>query len=121
MFGTLKTLAVAGAVAASALMTTAAQAQGRIVGLVDGKSIVTIDPRPARSPRRSNINGAGPILGIDVRPADGMLYGVTSDGNIVTIDAEVRPGDDEEQAQPSRGSARPRPPSTSTRSPTACA
>ena len=44
MFGTLKTLAVAGAVAASALMTTAAHAQGRIVGLVDGKTIVTIDP-----------------------------------------------------------------------------
>ena len=33
-----------------------------------------------------NISGAGPVLGIDVRPADGMLYGVTSDGNIVTID-----------------------------------
>ena len=31
-------------------------------------------------------SGAGPLLGIDVRPADGMLYGVTSDGNIVTID-----------------------------------
>ena len=87
MFGNLKTLAVAGAVAASALMTTAAHAQGRIVGLVDGKMIVTIDPKSQKVASTVNISGAGPILGIDVRPADGMLYGVTSDGTIVTIDA----------------------------------
>jgi hypothetical protein len=88
MFGTLKTLAVVGAVAASALMTTvAAQAQGRIVALVDGKMIVTIDPKSQKVASTVNISGAGPILGIDVRPADGMLYGVTSDGTIVTIDA----------------------------------
>jgi uncharacterized protein DUF4394 len=86
MFGTLKTLAVAGAVAASALMTTSAHAQGRIVGLVDGKTIVTIDPASKKVTSTVNISGAGPVLGIDVRPADGMLYGVTSDGNIVTID-----------------------------------
>lgn len=87
MFGTLKTLAVAGAVAASALMTTTAHAQGRIVGLVDGKTLVTIDPASKKVVSTVNINGAGSLLGIDVRPADGMLYGVTSDGTIVTIDA----------------------------------
>ena len=87
MFGTLKTMAVAGALAASALMTTtAAHAQGRIVGLVDGKTIVTIDPATRKVASTVNIRGAGPILGIDVRPADGMLYGVASDGTIVTID-----------------------------------
>jgi Domain of unknown function (DUF4394) len=86
MIGTLKTLAVAGAVAASALMTTSAHAQGRIVGLVDGKTIVTIDPASKKVTSAVAISGAGPLLGIDVRPADGMLYGVTSDGNIVTID-----------------------------------
>jgi uncharacterized protein DUF4394 len=86
MFGALKTLAVAGAVAASALMTSAAYAQGRIVGLVDGKTIVTIDPASRKVTSTVAISGAGPLLGIDVRPADGMLYGVTGDGNIVTID-----------------------------------
>jgi hypothetical protein len=86
MFGTLKTLAVAGAVAASALMTSAAHADGRIIGLVDGKTIVTIDPASKKVVSTVNISGAGTMLGIDVRPADGMLYGVTSDGNIVTID-----------------------------------
>ena len=39
------------------------------------------------------MKGAGPLLGIDVRPADGMLYGVVADGTIVTIDREDRPGD----------------------------
>ena len=86
MFGTLKTLALAGAVAVSALMTSAAHADGRIIGLVDGKTIVTIDPASKKVVSTVNISGAGPVLGIDVRPADGMLYGVTSDGSIVTID-----------------------------------
>jgi hypothetical protein len=86
MFGTLKTLALAGAVAASTLLTSAAHADGRIIGLVDGKTIVTIDPASKKVTSTVNISGAGPVLGIDVRPADGMLYGVTSDGNIVTID-----------------------------------
>jgi hypothetical protein len=86
MFGTLKTLALAGAVAASTLLTSAAHADGRIIGLVDGKTIVTIDPASKKVTSTKNISGAGPVLGIDVRPADGMLYGVTSDGTIVTID-----------------------------------
>jgi hypothetical protein len=86
MFGNLKTLAMAGVLAASAAMTTAAQADGWIVGLVDGKSIVTIDPATRKVASKVNIRGAGMVLGIDLRPADGMLYGVTSDGNLVTID-----------------------------------
>ena len=87
MFGILKTMA-AGVLAASALMTTTAHADGRIVGLVDGKSIVTIDPATRKVSSTVNISGAGMIAGIDVRPADGMLYGVTSDGNLVTIDVK---------------------------------
>lgn len=86
MFGTLKTMAVAGAIAASAVATTAAQAASQIIGLVDGKSIVTIDPATRKVVSTVNIRGAGALLGIDVRPADGMLYGVTSDGNVVAID-----------------------------------
>ena len=86
MLATFKTMAAAGAIAAAALTATAAHADGRIVGLVDGKSIVTIDPASRKVASTVNIRGAGPILGIDVRPADGVLYGVTSDGNVVTID-----------------------------------
>jgi len=39
-----KTITLAGALVASSLMVSSAQAAGWIVGLVDGKSIVTIDP-----------------------------------------------------------------------------
>ena len=89
MFRNLKTAALAGALAASAFMTTtAAQADGWIVGLVDGKSIVTIDPASRKVTSTVAIQGAGLILGIDVRPADGMLYGIASDGTIVTIDVK---------------------------------
>src|SRR5262247_1217188 len=85
---TAKTLTIAGALVASSLVATSAQAAGWIVGLVDGKSIVTIDPASRKVATKVDIKGAGTIIGIDVRPADGMLYGVASDGNIVTIDVK---------------------------------
>jgi len=87
MFRTVKTFALAGAVAASAFAATTAQA-GWIIGLVDGKSIVTIDPASRKVTGKADIRGAATIVGIDVRPADGMLYGVASDGAIVTIDVK---------------------------------
>jgi Domain of unknown function (DUF4394) len=88
MIRQMKLLTLAGALAASAFVATGAQAAGWIVGLVDGKSIVTIDPATRKVASKVDIKGAGPILGIDVRPADGMLYGVAGDGNIVTIDVK---------------------------------
>src|SRR5262249_4750714 len=63
---------------------------GSIIGLVDGKSIVTIDPTSWKVTSKADIKGAGPIIGIDVRPADGLIYGVAADGAIVTI--EAKPG-----------------------------
>jgi len=82
----LKSLALAGALAASLAASHAAQA-GSIIGLVDGKTIVTIDPATRKVTGSADIKGAsGALLGIDVRPADGMLYGVAADGTIVTID-----------------------------------
>jgi hypothetical protein len=57
-----------------------------IIGLVDGKTLVMIDAKTRKVTGRTDISGAGPILGIDVRPADGMLYGIAADGNIVAID-----------------------------------
>jgi uncharacterized protein DUF4394 len=84
-----KTITLAGALIASSLMASSAQAAGWIVGLVDGKSIVTIDPAAKKVASKVDIKGAATILGIDVRPADGMLYGVASDGSIVTIDVKT--------------------------------
>src|ERR1043166_156996 len=88
MFSTARTLAFAGAFVASSFVVTSAQAAGWIVGLVNGKTIVTIDPATRKVATKVDIKGAGTILGIDTRPADGMLYGVASDGSIVTIDAK---------------------------------
>src|SRR5438034_889556 len=78
MFGKMKVLSLAGALAASAFVATTAQA-GWIIGLVDGKSIVTIDPTSRKVASKVDVRGAGPLIGFDVRPADGMLYGVTGD------------------------------------------
>src|SRR5215510_4286117 len=86
---TAKTLTIAGALIASSLAANSAQAAGWIVGLVDGKSIVTIDPMSRKVASKVDVKGAASILAIDVRPSDGMLYGVASDGNIVTIDVKT--------------------------------
>src|ERR1700694_1728196 len=88
MFGKMKVLALTGALAASSFVATGAQAAGWIIGLVDGKSIVTIDPAPRKVASKVEVQGARMLLGIDVRPADGLLYGVAGDGNIVTIDTK---------------------------------
>ena len=86
MFGKLKVLALTGALAASSFGASGAQAAGWIIGLADGKSIVIIDPAARKVTSKVDVKGAGPLLGIDVRPADGMLYGVAGDGTIVAID-----------------------------------
>jgi hypothetical protein len=88
MFRTLQTLTLAGALAASSLVATTAQA-GWVLGLVNGKQIVTIDPATRKVTAKADVKGAGTLLGIDVRPADGMLYGVSADGAIWTIDAKT--------------------------------
>jgi len=81
-----KVIILAGALVASSLIASSAQAAGWIVGLVDGKSIVTIDPATKKVAMKVDIKGATMLVGIDVRPADGMLYGVAGNGDIVTID-----------------------------------
>jgi hypothetical protein len=86
MFKPIKLLTLVGALAASSFVATGAQAAGWVIGLVDGKSIVTIDPATRKVASKVDVKGAGTLVGIDVRPVDGMLYGVTGDGSIVTID-----------------------------------
>jgi hypothetical protein len=85
MSNQLKTFAIAGALAASFLTPVAANAAS-IVGLIDGKTLVMIDPASKKVTSTVALKGTPGLLGIDVRPADGMLYGYSTDGNIVTID-----------------------------------
>jgi Cu/Ag efflux protein CusF len=81
-------LRLAAGTLAAMLLATAAQA-ATLIGLVDGKTLVWVDPATKKVTGKADITGAGTILGIDVRPADGALYGLTADGNLVTIDPKT--------------------------------
>src|ERR1041385_1660639 len=83
-----KTLALAGALIASLVASRAASAAS-IIGLVDGKTLVWVDPATRKVTGKADIKGAANIVGIDVRPADGMLYAVSQDGGIYTVDAKT--------------------------------
>ena len=85
MKSALRTLAIAGALAAAPILGSAAQA-ATIIGLVDGKTLVWVDPATKKVTGKADIKGAANVVGIDVRPADGMLYAVTADGGIYTVD-----------------------------------
>ena len=66
----------------------AAQAAS-IAALQDGKIIVCIDTQQMRVTRTTALAGGASLLGIDVRPADGKLYGLTPEGGVVTLDART--------------------------------
>src|SRR5258708_9736909 len=82
-----KTLALAGALIASLVAGDAASAAS-IMGLVEGKTLVWAVPATKKVTGKADIKGATNIVGIDVRPADGMLYAVSADGGIYTLDAK---------------------------------
>jgi len=84
----LKTLALAGTILAAPIFANAACAAS-IIGLVDGKTLVWVDPATKKVTGKADIKGAANVVGIDVRPADGMLYAVTADGGIYTVDAKT--------------------------------
>ena len=78
-----------------------------IAALQDGKIIVCIDTQQMRVTGTTALAGGASLLGIDVRPADGKLYGLTPEGGVVTLDA--RSGKWEQKSQlseklPSAGS-----------------
>jgi hypothetical protein len=83
----LKALALAGTILAAPIFANAASAAS-IIGLIDGKSLVWIDPATKKVTGNADIKGATNVVGIDVRPADGMLYAVSADGGIYTVDAK---------------------------------
>lgn len=60
-----------------------------VVGLKDGKSLVWIDTDKKAVTGTVKLAGGASLVGIDVRPADGKLYGVTPMGDIVIVDAKT--------------------------------
>jgi hypothetical protein len=76
--------AVAAPLAAGGLTLPATAAT--LVGLVDGKSLALIDTDSKTMTKTVAISGAPALVGIDQRPADGLLYGLAADGTLFTID-----------------------------------
>ena len=59
------------------------------VALSDDNTLVSFDPsNPAETESVSVTGVDGILLGIDTRPADGQIYGITTANNIYTIDAD---------------------------------
>lgn len=72
-------------IGASAVAGTA-QAQ-TVVALVGDDTVAMVDVSGKAVTKSMKVTGAaGKLLGIDIRPADGMLYGLVADGTVVTID-----------------------------------
>lgn len=74
--------------ASAALLIGASAAQAaEVAALVGDNTIAIVNTSTKKVEKTWNIQGiGGKVAGIDVRPADGMLYGVSTDGNVVTID-----------------------------------
>lgn len=76
------TLAAFGMVVAAAPLQAAT-----LIGLTADNALLRIDSETRRAADPVRITGAdGRVLGIDQRPQDGRLYGVTDRGQFVTID-----------------------------------
>lgn len=74
--------------AAALLASTAAAQAQTLVGLTADNMLVRIDATTRRAAAPVRVTGAeGRLIGIDVRPSNGMLYGLTDANQLVTIDA----------------------------------
>ncbi len=79
----ITSLAAAAVLAAGIAGAQAAQ----IAALWGDNSISIVDTNGWKVVKSWKIDGVtGSVVGIDVRPADGMLYGLVADGTVVTID-----------------------------------
>jgi len=63
------------------------QEHATLVALVEGKWLVSIDTETRAVTGAMEVGGVDSLVGIDSRPANGKLYGITPDGWIVTLDA----------------------------------
>lgn len=74
------------AVSAALFMTSATAGAAQVAALVGADTIATVDTVQKKVTGSVKVTGiSGALVGIDVRPADGMLYGLVDDGTVVTI------------------------------------
>ena len=89
MTHSIRRLALAGAafLGLSGMAHSGTAQAATLVGLTAEGGLVRIDTESRRASAPVRVRGAeGSLIGIDVRPSNGMLYGVTSTAAIVTID-----------------------------------
>jgi hypothetical protein len=68
------------------LLTSAAANAAQVAALVGGDTIAMVDTAQKKATGMFKVSGiSGALVGIDVRPADGLLYGLVDDGTVVTI------------------------------------
>ncbi len=72
--------------AATTMMAAMPAMAASLIGLAGDKTLVTIDPATRMVTATATVSGVPGLVGIDVRPADGMLWGLATDGRIVTVD-----------------------------------
>jgi len=74
------------AASAALLMTSAAAYSAEVAALIGNDTIATVDTAAKKATGSVKVSGiSGALVGIDVRPADGLLYGLVDDGTVVTI------------------------------------
>jgi hypothetical protein len=82
-----KSILAAGTILAGTVLGTAFAQAATVAALVGDATLAHVDTTAGKVVKTVTITGiSGKVLGIDVRPADGMLYAVVSDGSVVTID-----------------------------------
>lgn len=74
------------ATTAALVCFAAAASAATLIGLTTDNQLLRIDTAKLSATMGKKIQSADKILGIDVRPADGKLYGLTASGTLVTID-----------------------------------
>ena len=77
--------------ASAALLISAVTAQAaQVAALTGDKTIAIVDTAAKKVVKTWDIQGVnGKVVGIDVRPADSMLYAVTVDGTVYTVDGST--------------------------------
>ncbi len=74
------------AASAAFLMTSVAANAAQVAALIGNDTIATVDTSAKKATGSVKVTGiSGALVGIDVRPADGLLYGLLEDGTVVTI------------------------------------
>ena len=72
--------------ATAALMTASAAHAAQVAALIGNDTIAIVDTEQKKAIKSMKVTGiGGALVGIDVRPADGLLYGLVEDGTVVTI------------------------------------